>query len=174
MVRGETMNLQVVPIDPSEDVVFDIRATYQCRTCSHYGKCHTCPPEIPPMEYWQKLVRSYTQGELCISIWEYTKQTFDEVRYNSAKKLHEHLIQSEKECFNKNQYWAVSLVGGSCRLCPEGCGDTCRFPQKARAAMEGAGIDVIGTCALAGYSLPKYPHPNSGGTLARVGLLLVE
>ena len=40
--------------------------------------------------------------------------------------------------------------------------------------MEGAGIDVIGTCALAGYPLPKYPHPNNNGRLARVGLLLVE
>jgi len=168
------MNLTVIHINPSEEVVFDIRATYQCRTCSHYGKCHTCPPEIPPMEYWEKLVRSYSVGELCISTWDYTAQTFDEVRRKSAQHLHATLLQRERECFDLNKYWAVSLVGGSCRLCPEGCGDTCRFPQNARAAMEGAGIDVIGTCVIAGHSLPKYPHPNNGGKLARVGLLLVE
>jgi predicted metal-binding protein len=168
------MNYIVHTIEPRYQVFFDIRATYQCRTCSHYGKCHTCPPKIPPIDYWKKLVWSYKRGEIYIGLWDYTPDTFTQIRDESAKDLHHLLITREKECFEENKYWAASLMGGSCRLCPEGCGETCRFPEKARVAMEGAGIDVINTCARVGSPLPYYPHPNNGGKLARVGLLLVE
>lgn len=167
------MILETYDINPARDIVFDIRATYQCRTCPHYGKCHTCPPKIPPIGYWKELVKSYTIGTLHILKCDYTNPTFDDVRRDSAKRLHSILLDAEKNAFNHNQYWAASLVGGSCRLCPDGCGETCRFPERARAAMEGAGIDVIGTCRKQKVTLPEYPHPNSGGTLARVGLLLV-
>ena len=168
------MNISRIRI-PTWKIKFDIRATYQCRTCSHYGKCHTCPPKIPGFEYWKELVSQYLQAELFVLTAEYTHEDFDVIRRESAKELHSALIAAEKECFEKNQYWAASLVGGSCRICPEGCGESCRVPEKARAAMEGAGIDVISTCRMAGVRLPEYPHPKeNGGTLARVGLLLVK
>ncbi len=166
--------IQVKELDILKDIVFDIRATYQCRICQHYGKCHTCPPNIPDTEYWKRLCRSYNKAELHVLTAEYTNETFDVVRVNSAKQLHLKLLERERECFVENKYWAAALVGGSCRICPNGCGPICKYPEKSRVALEGAGIDVITTCKNVGITLPKYPHPNSTGKLARVGMLLVE
>lgn len=126
------------------------------------------------MGYWEELIQKYTVGELYVLLTKYNPDTFDTIRVESAKKLHSMLIYREKECFSNNLYWAASLVGGSCRICPEGCGDTCRHPEQARVAMEGAGIDVITTCKKAGVTLPEYPHPVPDGLLARVGILLVK
>lgn len=170
-----TDDLIIKNLNPKRDVIFDIRATYQCRTCSHYGKCHTCPPEIPTISHWKELIQQYNCAELYVLLTKYTPASFDTVRIESAKKLHSMLIYREKECFSHNLYWAASLVGGSCRICSDGCGETCRHPEKARVAMEGAGIDVISTCKKAGVILPDYPHPTpENGILARVGLLLVR
>lgn len=176
------MKAEIKPISP-KDIVFDYRTQGKCFSCPHYGKKGTCPPRIDRI-HWRYFIQCYSVAYLYKVEMEYGETTpegfvtplFEHAREETAKSLLDELLKAEREEFSKGHYWVHSFTGGSCRGCDcKDCGDGCRFPMIGRIPMEGAGIDVMETCRIAGMKLPPFPHPKpDGGTIARVGLLLVE
>lgn len=73
-----------------------------------------------------------------------TKEQFELVRQESTNLVHKILLELEKELYLNNEPVAVSFIGGSCKLCKDGCSpDSCRFPQMARIPLEATGVNVI-------------------------------
>jgi len=158
----------------TQNIVFDFRTSYKCITCPKYGNVATCPPHIPNIDYFKKLIKSYYVGLLIIKEYKYNKRTFESKRNDSSSRLHDVLLYLEQQAFQRNYYWAISFIGGSCRKC-QVCGiNKCKEPSKGRIPMEAAGIDVKETCLKAGYKISCFPHPNQSRILHRVGLFLLE
>jgi predicted metal-binding protein len=163
----------VLPILPMM-ITFDFRTTYKCMTCSKYGSVATCPPNIPNIKYFKKLINCYSNSLLIIKEYKYRKNSFESKRNESSLRLHDILLYLEQQAFQRNFYWAASFIGGSCRKCSV-CGITkCKDVLKGRIPMEATGIDVRETCRKVGFTLSEFPHPKNRGILHRVGLFLLE
>lgn len=64
---------------------------------------------------------------------------------------------------------AVSFIGGSCKLCKNGCGkDKCNNPYLSRTPVEAIGINVVKSAKENGISI-TFPPEND---IIRIGLLL--
>ena len=136
-----------VSINP-KDIVFDPRTRLLCLNCARYGKKQTCPPFIPDLDY-QSIIRAYSRALLvAVRMTVATDRSFAQIREASTNALHQMLLLLEKAAFNQNAYYAASFIGGSCKLCPDECGDPCRKPNEARMPMEAVGIDVMKTSEL--------------------------
>ena len=161
----------------TNQIIFDIRTTYKCRTCDNYTKKPTCPPNIPDINYFEKLINSYGCG-IIVGLKNYYKNVddYNKKRDQSGMRLQNILQVLESEAFQKNYYWAISFIGGSCRGC-NSCptnDNMCVTPSKGRMPMEAIGINVIETCKKIGIEISPFPLPMENGELYRIGLLLLE
>ena len=161
---GATQAFAVLP----DDVIFDDRAKLQCFNCRNYNKKLTCPPNIPDLNY-KEMISRYIKGLLVVVKMEFSEETFERVRMESTNKLHNILLKLEKIAFNQDNYFTTSFIGGSCKLCPDGCSSSCRYPEKARIPVEALGINVVKTVKRFGLEL-KFPVKDY---LYRIGLLMV-
>lgn len=155
----------------TKDIVFEKEKVFvKCITCQHFNKKPCCPPFDLKIDY-EKLIKSYDSAILVWIKKEFNKDTFKLIRKESTIALHKLLLQLEKEAFNLNLCFAVSFIGGSCKLCPEGCPPTkiCINPTDSRLPLEGVGVNVIKTCKKSGLRLASFPVKDH---LYRVGLLL--
>ncbi len=151
-----------------QEIIFDPRAYVKCFNCKNYNTKHTCPPEIPYLKY-KEIILSYKVGLIAGVKEGFTKETFPKVRRDSTNKLHNIMITLEKEAFNLQNHFSISFIGGSCRLCPDGCAPKCKHPDLARIPVEATGVDVIETLNKFGVNL-EFPVKEK---LYRVGLLMV-
>lgn len=72
------------------------------------------------------------------------KLEFEEVRRNSTVLLHKSLLRAEKKLYENNLPFGISFIGGSCKLCKDGCSkEKCRLPSLSRIPLEATGVDVI-------------------------------
>lgn len=159
--------LETIIISPSE-IIFEERVRLACFNCSRYGVNHTCPPKIPDVNYRQ----IFSEYENALLVWcamEFDEKTQVNVRRESTQLIHRALLQAEKYLWEHDCSLATSLIGGSCKLCAQGCAkEACRQPLLSRMPLEAAGINVVATCRKKGLSL-SFPVD---GFLKRVGLLL--
>jgi len=160
----------------TEDLVFDERAILACYNCKRFGITQTCPggSQYPNIDY-KKLIRSYKHGMIIILERPFTsKKQFDVERTKSTIDLHKILLELEKLSLAKGHHFKLSFIGGSCKLCKQGCPkNSCRHPNLSRIPVEGTGVDVLKT--LEKYNI-KLKFPVEGlkkGTLNRIGLLVV-
>ncbi|MBI4453608.1 DUF2284 domain-containing protein [Candidatus Woesearchaeota archaeon] len=155
----------------TKDIVFEKEKVFvKCITCQHFNKKPCCPPFDIKINY-KKLIKSYDFGILVWIREEFNKDTFSLIRKESTITLQKLLLQLEKEAFNLNLCFAVSFIGGSCKLCPDGCPPTkiCINPTDSRLPLESVGVNVIKTCRKIGLKLAPFPVKDH---LYRVGLLL--
>lgn len=157
---------KVFNILPS-DLIFDERAIYQCMNCKNYGHKRTCPPFVNRFDY-QKMILKYKKGLMVLVKFD-SSIDFEKARTESTNKLHRILLKLEKDGFNQDNHFTTSFIGGSCKLCKEGCADVCRNPQHSRVPLESTGVDVVETMKKFGIEL-KFPATD---TIYRVGLLVV-
>lgn len=161
----------------SDQIQMDFRTTYKCITCKKYNTKPCCPPNIPGFDYFTRLLKGYRYGLIIGKHYNYSDDNgFKKLREKSGPRLQEILLTLEQHAFQRNYYWAISFIGGSCRGC-NSCpadGKVCATPSRGRFSMEGIGIDVIKTCELLGIKIGPFPHPNESGTLHRIGLFLLE
>lgn len=160
-----------------DQIIMDFRTTYKCRTCKKYGKKPTCPPNIPDFNYFEKLIKCYKYGLIIGKTYCYANDDeFIKIRSESGPRLQNILLSLEQQAFQRNYYWAISFIGGSCRGCnacnPEN--PICLTPERGRIPMEATGINVIETCRNIGITISPFPHPVENGILYRVGLFLLE
>lgn len=150
------------------DLIFEERVKLNCFYCKNYGTHWKCPPRIPGLDYTQ-VIREYSHGVFAKIELPYTDADFSDVRIRSTNDLHRALLKLEGYLWKHNFPMALSFIGGSCKLCKNGCGkDRCNNPYQARMSMEATGINVIKSVEKYGISITFPPH----GILMRVGMLL--
>jgi predicted metal-binding protein len=167
LVKAKSEYLDVVPIGTA-DLVFEERVLLNCFHCQRYKVNWTCPPHIPDLDY-RKLICEYENALVVYCKMPLKKGKMAVLRRESTNILHRALLSAEKLLWENNYPLAVSFIGGSCKLCAEGCDPHgCRQPTLARIPVEAAGINVVKT--LAGKGIDIVFPPND--YLYRVGLLL--
>jgi predicted metal-binding protein len=119
--------------------------------CSEYGKHLTCPPHSPTPDVTRKVLDEYQYAIL--------------LRGERTAPLRAIGAELELRLFLAGYYKAFALLCGPCSSCgtcaimddyKEGEPDykvRCRHPEKARPAMEAAGIDVFATTRAAGFPI---------------------
>ncbi|MBN2294587.1 MAG: hypothetical protein JXM70_19310 [Pirellulales bacterium] len=155
-----------------QDLVFDSRVLLKCSECPKYGKTWTCPP-FPDDFDVHALLSPYNRGLMVFLKSTFnTEDEYNSVRQSSTNTLHRVLLDLEKKAGMLGYYYATSFIGGSCKLCPNGCDEEkCRFPHLSRRPLEAVGIDVVETAKKCGVEI-KFPVQKYG-YFYRAGLLLL-
>jgi predicted metal-binding protein len=152
----------------SDKVVFEDRVLLKCFYCEKYNTNWMCPPRISNLNY-QNIIKEYKNIAVLSITSDFDVINFSEVRYKSTNTLHKTLLMLEKEIWNNNNSLVVSFIGGSCKLCKNGCAqDKCRNQKHARIPIEATGINVVKTLGNIGVDI-VFPVKNS---LTRYGMLL--
>lgn len=177
----------------ARDVFIDLRAKFKCYIpiCRRLGTNLSCPPFTPSAEETAQLRDSYEYALLIQCEGrpeEFTYQSCQQglqlryyLRLNNIVSAIESLAQKE------GYYLATGFGGGHCKLYGHSidpkikCAgimagkplwNRCRYPLRARPAMESAGIDAFKTAKKAGLgvnfhgitsSLQKVPTPSTFG-----------
>jgi predicted metal-binding protein len=128
-------------------MVFEERVKYLCLNCNNYGLNWRCPGKIPQLD-WQKIFQEYNN----IVLLMYKSQVlnnenlFQIERVKSTNLVHKTLLKMEEYLWNSGMFMRSSFIGGSCKLCKNGCAsDKCRNPLQARIPLEGTGCNVMET-----------------------------
>ena len=159
-----------IVISPKDDLIFDDKVKLLCFNCKHYGTKHSCPSKIPDIDY-EKAIRSFDKGIILIYKVDFKdKGEFDKVRVSSTNNLHKILLDLENISFHDGNHFSTSFIGGSCKLCPEGCAEKCRNPALTRIPLEATGVNVVESLKKFGVHL-SFPVKDYN-TLSRVGLFL--
>jgi len=159
-------NLQILPIS-FEQIVFEERVKLNCFYCSRYGNNWKCPPNIPLLDY-PKILSEYSNIAI-VSISIDINSNFEKVRSETTNILHKSLLMLEKYMWDNNNSLSASFIGGSCKLCKDGCGiDKCNQQKLARIPLEAIGINVVETLKNIGVNI-KFPIDKS---LSRYGIIL--
>ncbi|MEL7649901.1 MAG: DUF2284 domain-containing protein [Sedimentibacter sp.] len=143
VVKERSQYLSFNKIDIS-DIKLETRARLQCFHCKNYHNKWTCPPMIPNLDY-MKLFMEYENAAIvyCRIPFE-TAEEFNIIRVESTNLLHHALLELEEILYKNNKPMAVSFIGGSCKLCKDGCNkEKCQQPDLARIPLEGTGVNVI-------------------------------
>ena len=83
--------------------------------------------------------------------------------------LHHTILDLEKYLWDNNNSTAISFIGGSCKLCKNGCGsEHCNNPYKARSPLEATGLNVVKTAEKCGIDINFPPD----GAIIRIGMIL--
>ena len=155
------------PMEP-RTLVFEERVKLNCFYCRNYDSNWKCPPRIPKLDY-QQVLGEYEHGVFVKLELPVTSDTFGEIRTRSTNELHRMLLDMEKYLWDRNYPLATSFIGGSCKLCKNGCGkERCNNPYLARIPLEATGCNVVKSAQQAGISIVFPPEK----TLTRIGLLL--
>lgn len=150
----------------TRDIVVDERARLKCMypPCRWYGSNIMCPPHLKLVpSVTRRIVRMYRYAVLIrlgtpvedLAGPEWTKR-----HVPHELKLREVVSVVESEAHNMGYYFAMGFAAGECSLCLSQnieCDalktGRCRYPLKARPAMEAAGIDVFATVKKAGWEI---------------------
>jgi len=125
--------------------------------CGGYGQALTCPPRSPTSEQTRKMLGEYSRALL--------------VQGDEHTDIQKVMATLEREVFLDGYRKAFALGSGPCELCRV-CGESCRYPHKARPSMEACGIDVFATVRSQGFPLKVLRSRKEKGNY--YGLLLLE
>ena len=167
LIKNKSAYLDAKSIEPS-GLVFEERVLLNCFHCQRYNVNWTCPPKIPGVDY-RKLILEYDNVLLVYCKMPFTKKKMDIVRRDSTNLLHRALLEAEKLLWDNNYPLGISFIGGSCKLCAQGCDpDRCRQPSLARIPIEATGVNVAKSVESIGLKIDFPPEEY----LYRVGLLV--
>lgn len=151
-----------------EDLIFEERVKMNCFYCSKYNNNWKCPPKIPQIDF-EKMLAEY---EHCAMVWlkmPVTQETFEDVRIDSSVTLHKALLEMERLVLLAGNSTCLSFIGGSCKLCKNGCGkERCSNPYKARTPVEAIGVNIVKSAQNNGLNI-AFPVQSE---MVRIGLLL--
>ncbi len=159
-IKGKNIN--------ASHLIFEERVKMNCFYCGRYNVSWKCPPRLPKIDY-KKMLKEFDN----IAFIYLEKSLFDcdyaTVRTESSVQLHKALLECEKWLWNHNNSTALSFIGGSCKLCKNGCAsDRCANPYMARVPVEAVGINVVKSAANCGIDISFPPKEY----MIRIGLLL--
>lgn len=157
----------------AKDVLVDPRAKYKCfiPICRRLGTNLCCPPFSPSVDETLRLRDTYQHALLIQCEGKPEEFTYEAtvrgaqlkyyLRLNNIVSTIESLAQKE------GYYLAVGFGGGHCKICGHGidpeikCAgvvdgrphwNRCRYPLRARPAVESVGIDIFRTARKAGIA----------------------
>lgn len=160
-------NLRLIPF-PVMDMVFEERVKQKCFHCKNYGTKWTCPPHLPNVDY-PKMFHEYENAAVIIYKACVTAENFETQRQQTTNIIHKALLSLEKYLYDHNNCMAISFIGGSCKLCKNGCNkEKCANPYLSRMPWEATGCNVIASLKKIGIEV-SFPIKD---TLYRYGLLL--
>jgi len=155
---------------PASRIIVDERVRLKCiiPRCPRAGETPNCPPYTPEPEMVRRAISRFSQAILfkcdVSPIEDYipgrgaTKAEQRRV-LNFHKKSAEVIYSLERQAYKDGYHLAMGLGGGSCKdylcqgmLCQFLDSGRCRFPQRARPAIEAMGIDVMKLITEAGWS----------------------
>lgn len=180
----KTLALETGAIDAkiisTGQVFVENRVTLKCRGCVGFGKKLTCPPHVPPVDEFRKILKEYnyallvkfkspaeTDDEVIRSIYRFwldpaapkdkkeKASKFWDDYFGYSKTIHMAMLDLEKAAFNNGYTFAVAFVNGSCRLC-EKCNvekGICIHPNIARIPEHAVGINMKKTAMEAGMPI---------------------
>lgn len=152
----------------SKDFVFEERVELKCFYCSKYDTKWTCPPRIPRLDY-SKLINEYKNAAIVICEMSLKDKVYEEIRTKSTNELHKSLLYLEKVLWELDNPMTLTFIGGSCKLCKNGCAeDKCRNPGVKRIPIEATGINVIESLKNIGINISF----QNNDTMYRFGLIL--
>lgn len=166
-LKKQLANLKLLPF-PIEGFVFEERVKQKCFHCKNYGVKWTCPPRLPNVDY-RKMFLEYSNAAVLIYEVQISDEDFDSKRQHSTNIIHRGLLSLEKYLYDNNNCMALSFIGGSCKLCKNGCNkEKCANPYLSRVPWEATGCNVISSLRNIGIDV-TFPIT---GTLFRYGLIL--
>lgn len=151
-----------------DQIIFEDCVKLKCYYCNNYNQKWSCPPRIPDVDY-KSVFKEYDNFALIIYISNLEKDNFEIIRKQSTLKIHTLLLSLEKYLWDNNYPLALSFIGGSCKLCKNGCAiDKCRNKNLSRIPIEALGVNVIKT--LKNINVDVVFPPNT--KLLRCGLIM--
>lgn len=152
----------------SSQIIFEERVRMNCFYCGKYNHSWKCPPKIPPINYTKMLEEFDCMAFIYIKKY-FENDDYNAVRESSSVELHRALLECEKWLWENNNSTALSFIGGSCKLCKNGCApDKCANPYLARSSIEALGINVVKSAERYGLKI-NFPPKDY---MIRVGMLL--
>jgi predicted metal-binding protein len=154
----------------ASDVVIDERVRLKCTVprCIRAGETPNCPPYAPDLELVRKALGRYHYAILFKCdvgpIEEYIPgrgSTREEQRrvlsfHEQSGKL---VYELERQAYKDGYHLAMGFGGGSCKdylckglICQYLDSGRCRFPHRARPAMEAVGMDVLDLVNKVGWA----------------------
>jgi predicted metal-binding protein len=130
--RGTKLGAKATTIIPADSIVTAPWVRVKCQYgCPFYGTRLTCPPYSPSPEQTREILAEYRHAILVEA---------------DVLKVTPVVAALEREIFLAGHYKALGMGEGPCAQCEECSLDNgCKFPDKARPAMEACGIDVYQT-----------------------------
>lgn len=166
-ISDDKQKYYMVPIE-SSNLVFEERVKFNCFYCGKYNNCWKCPPKIPDINF-RKMFSEYNNSAFVYGRFGFDDTNYQTVRNESSVLLHKALLKLEKLLWNENNSTAISFIGGSCKLCKNGCGkEKCNNPYLARSPIEATGINVILSAKKYGIDIDFPPKD----FIIRIGLIL--
>lgn len=156
-------------IIPASDAIIDERVRLKCLVprCLRAGETPNCPPHAPDLDLVRRALGRFSWAILFKCdvgpIQDYAPgrgKTKAEKRRTLAfhQKGGEVVYALERQAYKDGHHLALGLGGGSCKdylcqglLCQFMDSGRCRFPHRARPAMEAMGIDVIAMINQVGW-----------------------
>lgn len=161
-------DVHLVPFSPA-DIVFEESVKMSCFYCGRYGRNWRCPPNIPANVDFQTVFAESKSGAFVWLERAFTEQDYEDVRKETSYRLHRAILEIEKKLWRMGIPKAISFIGGSCKLCKNGCNsERCVNPGESRIPLEGVGVNVVKSAALAGINITFPPQE----TLKRIGFIL--
>jgi len=149
-------------------LIFEERVRMNCFYCGKYNVSWKCPPKLPHIDY-QKMLSEFDNAAFIYVKMSLEGEDYNSVRNNSSIHLHRALLECEKWLYQHNNPTALSFIGGSCKLCKNGCpAERCANPYQSRTPVEALGINVIKSAEQYGIDV-VFPADKY---MMRIGLLL--
>lgn len=123
---------------------------------------------MPDIDF-PRMMSEYKNGLFTWVECSFNENNYQEVRSESSIILHRMLLDLEKQLWNLDFSTAVSFIGGSCKLCKNGCGkERCNNPYMSRSPLEATGVNIVNSAAKYGINITFPPKDY----IIRLGLLL--
>ena len=158
-------------IVPTEWISVDERVRLKCLVprCLRAGETPNCPPNAPDLDLVRRALDRFSWAILLKCdvgpIGDYAPgagKTKEEKRrtlsfHRASAKV---VCELENEAYKDGYHLAMGFGGGSCKdylcqgiLCQYLDSGRCRFPHRARPALEAVGIDVVDLSRKAGWEI---------------------
>lgn len=143
------------------ELSFDYRASAMCRFgCEKFKKKATCPPNIPEIEFFRRVLNGYRYIYILGRQYPYDDGFFStHWRTYSTNEVHDLLLKKERELFKEGSVYAKAFIGGSCKVCSsDNCDpERCRIPGKGRIPLEATGINIFSLINSLGLEYEEPP-----------------
>ena len=152
----------------NDKIVFEESVKLNCFYCKNYDSNWTCPPRIPDLDY-KGILGECENIAIILYKTNVNKENFETLRNRSTNIVHTSLLSLEKFLWESNYPLAITFIGGSCKLCKNGCStDKCMNKGNSRIPVEALGINVVKTMKNINIDV-VFPTDSS---LMRCGMIL--